>query len=62
MFPDNLTRDEAQARAALIGTHTYAVRVDLSGREVERPDPPRSRPRLRIRFTARAARARCTST
>ena len=34
MFPDNLTRAEARARAALIATETYAVHVDLSGREV----------------------------
>ena len=38
MFPDNLTRAEARARAELIGTHRYAVEVDLSGRRVEDPD------------------------
>ena len=54
MFPDNLTRAEAQARAALIGTDTYAVHVDLSGRDVE--DPTRLfTSTTRIRLTAREA-------
>ena len=38
MFPDNLTRAEAQARAALIQTTAYRVEVDLGGRDVERAD------------------------
>jgi len=38
MFPDNLTRDEAQRRSRLISTEAYAVVFDLSGREVERPE------------------------
>ena len=54
MFPDNLTRAEAQARAALIGTHTYAVHVDLSGREVADPTTLYTSS-SRIRFTAREA-------
>ena len=54
MFPDNLTRAEAQARAALIGTDTYAVHVDLSGREVEDPTTLFTSS-SRIRFTAREA-------
>jgi aminopeptidase N len=54
MFPDNLTRAEAQARAALIGTDTYAVHVDLSGREVEDPTTLYTSS-SRIRFTAREA-------
>ena len=54
MFPDNLTRAEAQARAALIGTDTYAVRVDLSGREVDDPTTLFTSS-TRIRFTAREA-------
>ena len=54
MFPDNLTRAEAQARAALIGTDTYAVHVDLSGREVDDPTTLFTST-SRIRFTARAA-------
>ena len=37
MFPDNLTRAEAQARSALIRTHRYTIEVDLSGQRV--PDP-----------------------
>ncbi len=54
MFPDNLTRAEAQARAALIGTDTYAVHVDLSGRDVE--DPTRLyTTTTTIRLTARDA-------
>ncbi len=54
MFPDNLTRAEAQARAALVATQTYAVHVDLSGREVE--DATRLfTSSSRIRFTAREA-------
>ncbi|SEQ04885.1 aminopeptidase N [Microlunatus flavus] len=54
MFPDNLTRAEAQARAALIGTDTYAVHVDLSGREVEDPERLFTSTST-IRFTARDA-------
>ena len=37
MFADNLTRDEARARAALISTSAYAVRVDLSGAQLDDP-------------------------
>src|SRR3954454_13161462 len=37
MFPDNLTRAEAQARSALVTTHAYRVLVDLSGRDVSEP-------------------------
>ncbi len=33
MFPDNLTRDEAAARSALVSTDAYQVLVDLSGRD-----------------------------
>ncbi|HET9650360.1 MAG TPA: aminopeptidase N [Microlunatus sp.] len=33
MFPDNLTRAEARARAALIRTESYLVEIDLSSRE-----------------------------
>ncbi len=54
MFPDNLTRAEAQARATLIGTDSYAVHVDLSGREVEDPTTLYTSS-SRIRFTAREA-------
>src|SRR3954468_14442073 len=54
MFPDNLTRAEAQARAALIATETYAVHVDLSGREVDDPTTLFTSS-SRIRFTAREA-------
>ena len=54
MFPDNLTRAEAQARAVLIGTDTYAVHVDLSGREVEDPTTLYTSS-TRIGFTARTA-------
>ena len=54
MFPDNLTRAEAQARATLIGTDTYAVHVDLSGREVVDPTTLFTSS-SRIRFTARKA-------
>ncbi|GAA1431530.1 aminopeptidase N [Microlunatus lacustris] len=39
MFPDNLTRAEAQARSALLSTSRYAVEVDLSGAGL--PDPTR---------------------
>ena len=38
MFPDNLTRTETRARAALVGTHTYEIEIDLSGRHVEDPE------------------------
>jgi aminopeptidase N len=38
MFPDNLTRSETRARARLIGTHRYAVEIDLSGRGVADPE------------------------
>lgn len=37
MFPDNLTRDEAMARSALIATSHYRIELDLSGREVADP-------------------------
>jgi aminopeptidase N len=37
MFPDNLTRTEAQARSALISVHAYQVVVDVSGRDVAEP-------------------------
>ncbi len=53
MFSDNLTRDEAQARARLVATHTYQVFVDLSGAGVEDP-ATQFRSRSTIRFTARA--------
>ncbi|MVA77658.1 aminopeptidase N [Auraticoccus sp. F435] len=33
MFPDNLTRDEAAQRSALLSTDAYQVLVDLSGRD-----------------------------
>ncbi len=39
MFPDNLTRAEAQARSRLLSTSRYAVEVDLSGAGL--PDPTR---------------------
>lgn len=37
MFPDNLTRDEADRRSRLIQTHAYSIDFDLSGRAVARP-------------------------
>lgn len=52
MFPDNLTRTEAQARAALIQTHAYAVEVDLRGVDGENESAFRSQ--SMIDFTARA--------
>lgn len=53
MFPDNLTRDEAERRSALIQTHTYAVEIDLSGREVARPEQQFTST-SRVQFTAAA--------
>ncbi len=54
MFPDNLTRAETRARAELVGTHSYRIEVDLSGRAVE--DPERLfRSDTTITFEARAA-------
>ncbi|MDN5763256.1 MAG: aminopeptidase N, partial [Microlunatus sp.] len=38
MFPDNLTRTETRLRAELIGTHTYTLEIDLSGRGVADPE------------------------
>ncbi|HEY5821975.1 MAG TPA: aminopeptidase N [Propionibacteriaceae bacterium] len=38
MYPDNLTRDEADRRSKLIQTHSYAIEIDLSGREVSAPE------------------------
>jgi aminopeptidase N len=38
MFPDNLTRSEAQARSALIQTDAYAVTLDLTGGGLEAPE------------------------
>ena len=38
MFPDNLTRAEAQARAALLRPSRYAVEVDLSGAGLPEPE------------------------
>ncbi|MFZ2166310.1 MAG: aminopeptidase N, partial [Propionibacteriaceae bacterium] len=32
MYPANITRDEAQARSALLQTSAYRIRLDLSGR------------------------------
>ena len=37
MFPDNLTRAETRARAALIDTDSYQVTIDLTGRGVADP-------------------------
>jgi len=54
MFPDNLTRAEAQARSELIATDSYRILVDLSGRDV----PNRETDFLstsEVTFTARAA-------
>src|SRR4051812_47875366 len=54
MFPDNLTRAEAEARAALIDTRAYRLSIDLSGRDV--PDPGTVfRSTSTITFTARDA-------
>ncbi|MGO1973382.1 MAG: aminopeptidase N [Propionibacteriaceae bacterium] len=57
MFPDNLTRDEARTRSALLDTATYRVRVDLTGHA---PDgSPLAEPDTHfvststVRFTAR---------
>ena len=36
MFPNNLTRAEAQDRAALIETESYTIEIDLSGRVGDR--------------------------
>ena len=52
MFPDNLTRDEAQRRSKLISTEAYAILFDLSGREVARPEEHFVSTST-IRFTAR---------
>src|SRR4051794_5113459 len=52
MFRDNLTRDEAMARSALVGTSAYAVRIDLSGRQVDDP-ATRFTSVSRVRFHAR---------
>ncbi|HLL61685.1 MAG TPA: aminopeptidase N [Propionibacteriaceae bacterium] len=38
MFPDNLTRAEAQHRAGVVETSAYAIEVDLSGRTVSDPE------------------------
>jgi aminopeptidase N len=35
MYPDNLTRSEAQQRSALIKTNAYQVEIDLTGRRVD---------------------------
>ena len=53
MFPDNLTRDEAERRSTLIQTHTYAVEIDLSGREVPGPEQ-QFISTSRVQFTATA--------
>ena len=37
MFPDNLTRDEAQHRSGLLSTTRYRVEIDLSGRGLDSP-------------------------
>jgi aminopeptidase N len=37
MFPDNLTRAEAQHRSELLGTSRYEVEVDLSGKGLAEP-------------------------
>jgi len=47
MAGSNLTREEAQQRAAVIQTHTYDVALDLSGDSAERFDSV-----TRIRFSA----------
>ncbi|HLT61503.1 MAG TPA: aminopeptidase N, partial [Microlunatus sp.] len=54
MFPDNLTRDEAMARSALIETSHYRIEIDLSGREVADADAT-FRSTARVRFRSRAA-------
>ena len=54
MFPDNLTRAEAQHRSGLIATSRYVVEVDLSGRDL--PEPSREFvSTTTIGFTGRAA-------
>jgi aminopeptidase N len=54
MFPDNLTRAEAQARSALLSTSRYAVEVDLSGAGL--PDPTREFvSTVTISFTGKSA-------
>jgi len=52
VFPHNLTRAEAQARAALVDTDTYRVTVDLTGRDLEAPDLT-FRSTSTVAFTAR---------
>ena len=37
MFPDNLTRAEAQHRSGLLRTSSYAIEMDLSGADVAEP-------------------------
>ncbi len=54
MFPNNLTRLEAQNRAALIDSHSYRVDVDLSPGSVSRPTEQFGSSVI-IGFTARAA-------
>jgi aminopeptidase N len=54
MFPNNLTRAEAQDRAALIESECYAIEIDLSGRSVSEPDE-QFRSTVTLTFTARAA-------
>lgn len=56
MFPHNLTRAEARARAALIQTDRYQVTVDLRGRDLDRPTES-FRSTSTVEFTARAAGA-----
>ena len=54
MFPNNLTRAEAQDRAALIESESYAIEIDLSGRSVTDPTE-QFRSTVTLKFTARAA-------
>ena len=54
MFPNNLTRAEAQDRAALIESESYAIDIDLSGRSVTEPTE-QFRSTVTLKFAARAA-------
>ena len=54
MFPNNLTRAEAQDRAALIESESYAIEIDLSGRSVTEPTE-QFRSTVTLKFAARAA-------
>ncbi|GAA2099460.1 aminopeptidase N [Microlunatus panaciterrae] len=54
VFPANLTRDEARARARLISTQSYELLVDLTGRDLEQPEKTFVSTAT-VRFTASSA-------